>query len=167
VKPGFLKPFPVAWAMPFLDGKNFSPLSPLFYLCNNGDILAFSGPLHPEQVATTDGPSIPQIVQSLCAATGGIWAPGDGHDALWRGYALVKKLLPDGSYAPWKRFFPDFKTSTGYFLEMMQNNGVPELKAQEAYRAVMEWGDGSFVQDLAMPIPDLPDIYSFAQPVMA
>lgn len=151
--------------MPLLDGKNLSPLTPLYYLTNAGDILAFSPPLDPTKVSVTDGASAPQIIQSLYAVTGDIFPGAVGHDSLWRGYAWIKRINTDGTYQHWQRTMPGFIVATEYFLEMMRNNGVDELKAQEAYRAVSLAGQRSFSGDAAMPIPGVPDINSFEQPI--
>jgi Protein of unknown function (DUF1353) len=151
---GFLKPFP-SFACPTMDGKNFVLLAPLYYQTNAGDILAVMA------TATSDGPSIPQQLQGIIAATGAIWMPGLLHDGLWRGFAMQRQA--DGT---WKRIIPDYAASTGYFREAMLNNGVIAIEATTAYDAVMQFGQSSFVQDLAMPIPDLPDINGFPQPIL-
>lgn len=153
MKAGFLKPWPEL-DCPTGDGKNFVLRAPLYYAANDGSVLAIA------PTGATDGPSIPQCLQGIIPATGGIWMPGVLHDGLWRCYALERRR--DGT---WQRIFRDFNQSTELFREAMENNGVAELEATIAYEAVLKFGQGSFSQDAAMPIPDLPDINAFPQPI--
>lgn len=141
---GFLKPWPDFRPIGKPNGKNWTLVGALFYLANDGTLYAAA------QSASTDGPSVPQQLQSIVAATGDIFMPGVLHDALWRGYAM--KRQPDGS---WRQIFVDYATSTGLFKEAMLNNGVTFAEAEVAYDAVMEFGQSSFVQDLAAPLPKL------------
>lgn len=143
---GFLKPYP-----PFLslegDGLNWILADYLRYDANDGT----SWRLFPS--SSTDGPSIPQALQSLIKATGASFLPGVLHDGLWRGYA--EKQLPDGS---WQRSIPDYETSTLLFREALLNQGMNPIEAEVLYLAVMKFGGDARLGDMALPIPVLPKV---------
>lgn len=141
---GFLRPIP-RFSNPSGDGLNLVLGGYLYYDANDGTHWR----LFPS--ATTDGPSIPQALQSLIKATGASFLPGVLHDGLWRGYA--EKQLPDGS---WQRSIPDYETSTLLFREALLNQGMNPIEAEVLYLAVMKFGGDARLDDMALPIPAMP-----------
>jgi hypothetical protein len=139
----FLKPYP-NYENPSGDGRNLNALAPLYYTADNGDqYRTMVG-------ADSDGASGPSPVWSFIPPNGGPWyLPSRLHDAGYR--CELEKWMP--SLQKWQRVMLPKASNDLLLKEAMLSTGVDMARAIAIYEAVAQFGNTSFSEDLAKPIP--------------
>ena len=121
------------------DGLDDTLMSPVDFLCRDGRTLR--APVG----GTTDGLSVPRVVQNVIPATGGDWMSGALHDSFYRDQAELWK--PETN--EWVRASLSQKESDDLLLEALESQGVGWLMRQTIYRALRMFGSKAFNEDRA------------------
>lgn len=105
------------------DGRNFTLLQPVTYLCQDGTIIEIPAG------ATSDGASTPEALWPTVPPFGPYWPAAFLHDYLYRSTVFPKERCDD------------------LLMEAMVSLGVPDLEAEAIYRGVDLFGHSAFIAD--------------------
>jgi len=112
------------------DGLNDTLLTPLMYSARDGEL--YRVPVG----ATTDGLSVPSIVQNIIPAVGMAWWSGVLHDAAYRATLEVWENEPQD----WMPANVTQEKADALILEAMESQDVGLIKRQTIYRALRMFG---------------------------
>ena len=112
------------------DGLNDTLLTPLLYSAQDGEL--YRVPIG----STTDGLSVPKIVQNIIPAVGSAWWSGVLHDACYR--ATVQ--IWENETQDWMPANVTQQKADGLILEAMETQGIGLVKRQTIYRALRMFG---------------------------
>lgn len=126
------------------NGINDTLLESLDYLAKDGTL--YRAPIG----GTTDGLSVPRIVQNIIPATGGDWFSGVLHDSAYRNQLLclpkenVTNILLDTG---WILAELNQEQCDKLILEAMESQGVCLVEREIIYHALRMAGHSSFSED--------------------
>ena len=123
------------------DGLDDTLMSPVDFLCRDGRTLR--APVG----GTTDGLSVPRVVQNVIPATGGDWMSGVLHDSAYRNQLLLWN--PDTQL--WVAAGLCQKAADDLLLEALESQGVGWAMRQTIYRALRMFGSKAFNEDRSKP----------------
>ena len=121
------------------DGLEDTLLTPIYFLCKDGR--QFRAPIG----GTTDGLSVPRVVQNIIPATGGDWLSGVMHDSAYRDQLDLWNPDTGG----WIKAGLCQKACDDLLLEAMESQGVGWGMRQTIYRALRLFGSKAFNEDRA------------------
>ena len=112
------------------DGLNDTLLTPLLYSAQDGEL--YRVPIG----STTDGLSVPKIVQNIIPAVGSAWWSGVIHDACYR--ATIQ--IWENETQDWMPANVTQQKADALILEAMETQGIGLVKRQTIYRALRMFG---------------------------
>lgn len=128
------------------DGLDDVLLEPLDYLAADGTL--YRAPIG----GTTDGLSVPRVVQNIIPPTGMEWFSGVIHDSAYRDQLLMIPANPFLTEFPDAGWVPAHLTqeqSDNLILEAMTSQGVDLLERELIYHALRVAGSVAFAEDRA------------------